>query len=134
MATILEAVGDYIAANTSAVLGTNLFLALMPETPDVMTCVYEASGDLPHFTMGADPWAIDRPSIQVTCRAGRGDYPLARDAAEAIRVLLGAVANQTLSGIHVLRISPQGSVNPLGEDDNQRPVVTANFECMVRYG
>jgi hypothetical protein len=133
MATLLEAVGDYLVANSFGVLGTNLFLAVMPDKPDDMTCVYEATGNIPQFTFGADPWAIDRPLIQVTCRAPRGDYPVARDRAELIRVLLGKVANQTLSGLHVLRISPQGSVNPIGEDDNQRPVVTVNFECMVRY-
>lgn len=133
MSTILEAVGDYLNSASVGVQGTNLFLAVMPETPDVCIAVYENAGNRPHFTMGSAPWAIDRPLIQVICRASRGDYPTARNTAESIRELLGAVTEQTLSGLPVMRIEPQGSVIPMGEDENQRPMVSANFECMVRY-
>ena len=82
--------------------------------------------------MGSAPFAIDRPLIQVICRSDRSDYPAARDKAESIRYLLGAVTEQTLSGVHVMRIESQGSIVPMGEDDNQRPMVSVNFECMVR--
>lgn len=130
--TILEAVGDYLAANGHGTLGTDLFLAVMPDEPDVMRCVYETGGGAPDQTMGPAAWAIDRPSLQVLCRAGRGDYPVARDEAEAIRLLLGAVVEQTLSGINVMRIAPSGGILPVGEDALGRPVVSINFECMVR--
>lgn len=133
MATILEAVGDYLNSASVGVQGTNMFLAVLPETPDTCIAIYENAGNRPEFTMGAAPWAIDRPLIQVICRAGRGDYPTARDKAEQIRALLGAVTEQTLSGIGVMRIEPQGSVMPMGEDENLRPMVSVNFECMVRY-
>jgi hypothetical protein len=132
MTTILEAVGDYLASASVGTLGTNLFLAVMPESPDAMVTVYENAGGSPVFTMGTAVVAIDRPVIQVICRATRGDYPTARDQAESIRQLLGAVVEQTISGITVMRIEPQGSVIPMGEDDNLRPMVSVNFECMVR--
>jgi hypothetical protein len=132
MTTILEAVGDYLASASVGTLGTNLFLAVMPESPDAMVTVYESAGGSPVFTMGAAVVAIDRPTIQVICRATRGDYPTARDQAESIRQMLGAVVEQTISGITVMRIEPQGSVIPMGEDDNLRPMVSVNFECMVR--
>lgn len=132
MATILEAVGDYLQAQGHGTLGASIFLSMMPETPDTLISVYENAGDPPMFTMGAAAWAIDRPTLQVICRATRGDYPTARDKAETIRALLGAVTEQTLSGINVMRISPQGSVIPMGEDENLRPMVSANYECMVR--
>lgn len=132
MATILEAVGDYLEAQSQGTLGTDLFLAVMPETPDACVAVYENAGNRPSFTMGSAPWAIDRPMIQVICRAARSDYPAARDKAEAVRALLGAVVDQTLSGVNVMRIEVQGSVIPMGEDENQRPMVSVNFECMVR--
>lgn len=131
MATILEAVGDYLVANGQGTLGTNIFLSVMPETPDALVAVYESVGDTPSFTMGGAAVAINRPVIEVICRASRGDYPTARDKAESIRNLLGAVAGQTLSGIQVLRMAPQGWLNPLGDDENLRPTVSVNFECMV---
>lgn len=131
MATILEAVGDYLVANGQGTLGTNIFLSVMPETPDALVAVYESVGDTPSFTMGGAAVAINRPVIEVICRASRGDYPTARDKAESIRNLLGAVVGQTLSGIQVLRMAPQGWLNPLGDDENLRPTVSVNFECMV---
>lgn len=134
MSTILESVGNYLAANGQGTLGTSIFLATMPETPDAMVAVYETAGQRPEFTMGSAPWAIDRPVLQVICRAGRQDYPVARDKAQSIRELLGVVVEQTLSGIHVMRIQSEGSVVPMGEDENLRPLVSVNFECMVRYG
>lgn len=132
MSTILEAVGDYLHSASVATLGTNLFLATMPETPDVMVTVYENTGNRPYFTMGAAATAIDRPLIQVICRASRQDYPTARDKAEQIRNLLGALTDVTVSGINIMRMEPQGSINPMGEDENLRPMVSVNFECMVR--
>ena len=133
MSTILEAVGDYLQTNGYGTQGTDIFLAVLPESPDACIAVYENVGNAPEFTMGSAPWAIDRPVIQVICRATRGDYPTARNQAEAIRALLGAVTNTTISTIPILRIESQGSVVPMGEDENQRPMVSANFECMVRY-
>lgn len=131
MATVLDSVGDYLAANGHGTLGSTLFLSVMPETPDAMVAVYESVGGTPSFTMGSAATAIDRPVIQVICRGVRGDYPGPRDKAQAIRALLGAVTDQTLSGIRVMRLSPQGALNPLGDDENLRPRVSVNFECMV---
>jgi len=132
MTTILEAIGDYLQSASVGTLGTNLFLAIMPETPDTLITVYENNGNRPYFTMGDAAIAVDRPVIQVICRAGRQDYPTARDKAQQIRSLLGAVTEQTVSGVSIMRIEPQGSVTPMGEDENLRPMVSINFECMVR--
>ena len=133
MTTILEALGDYLQSNDYGTQGTNIFLAVMPEKPDSCIAIYEATGNKPHFTMGIAPWAIDRPVIQVICRAARGDYPAARNTAESIRELLGAITDQTISGVPIMRVESQSSVSPMGEDENQRPMVSINFECMVRY-
>jgi hypothetical protein len=129
--TILEAVGTHLASNGHGTLGTNLFLAVMPDSPDVMTCVYETGGSPPDQVMGSSAWAIDRPSLQIIVRAGQGDYPTARDEAAAIRLLLSGITDQTLSGINVMRILPSGGLLPLGEDPLGRPMVSFNFDCMV---
>lgn len=132
MATILESVGDYLAAQGQGTLGASLFLAVMPETPDALVALYESSGLSPMETMGANAWVIDQPSIQVICRGARGDYPGARDKAQAIRALLASVTETSISGIHIMRIRSEGAVIPMGEDENGRPMVSANFQCQVR--
>lgn len=130
--TILEAVGDYLQAQAQGTLGTNLFLAVMPESPDSCVCVFETAGFAPQFTMGPAAVAVDQPGLQVICRAVRGDYPAARDKADAIRLLLGALLDTTVSGVNIMRIAPEGAVLPMGEDENGRPMVSVNFSCAVR--
>lgn len=131
MSTILEAIGTYLQAQGHGTQGESIFLGRMPTSPDACITVFEYGGAAPLFTMGAAATAVDRPSIQVMCRAGRDDYPSARDKAQSIRTLLGAVTGASLSGISVLRIEPIGSVNPLGPDENDRPLVTVNFQVHV---
>lgn len=132
MATILESIGDYLVTNSHGTLGVNLFLATLPESPDVCTAVYENSGTPPAFTMGNGGIAIDYPMIQVISRAEKEDYPTARDRVEAIRNLLASVTDVTISDVHILRIEPMGNVNLLGIDPKQRPLVSVNFRCLVR--
>jgi len=132
MATILEAIGDYLVTNSQGTLGTDIFLATLPESPDSCVAIYENSGSSPAFTMGSGGIVIDYPMIQIICRASREDYPTARDAAESIRVLLAQVLEQTISGVHIMRIEPMGSVNQLGVDPKYRPLISINFRCLVR--
>ena len=132
MATILESVGDYLVTNSQGTLGTRIFMATLPETPDAYVVVYENAGSSPTFTMGSGGIRIDYPMLQIICRAGREDYPTARDKAETIRVLLASVAGLSVSGVHITRIEPMGSVNMLGVDPKYRPLISVNFRCLVR--
>jgi hypothetical protein len=132
MATILESIGDYLVTNSHGTLGTSIFLGTLPESPDACVAVYENSGSSPAFTMGAGGIRIDYPMIQIICRAGREDYPSARDKADNIRILLASVLETTVSGVHIMRIEPMGSVNQLGVDPKYRPLISVNFRCLVR--
>lgn len=129
--TVLEAVGDYLVTHGHGTLGSTIFLTVMPESPDAIVCVYESGGQSPSLTLGAAAFATDRPSIQIICRAARNDYPTARNKAESIRTLLAGVVAQTISGIVILRIQASGSLIPMGEDENLRPMVSANFDCTI---
>lgn len=130
--TILEAVGNKLATDGLGTLGTNIFLSLMPDTPDVCLTVYEYSGLAPLDTFGASVTvALDRPSIQVMTRATRNDYVTARDKAVDVRNALAKVSNVTLSGINVLRIAPTSAINPIALDDKDRPLVVINFSVVV---
>ena len=140
MATILESIGDYLQNTSSAfgahasqgTLGTNLFLGVLPESPDACVAVYENAGSSPAFTMGTGGIVIDYPMIQIIARAAREDYPTARDKAENIRVLLASVLETSVSGVHIRRMEPMGSVNQLGVDPKYRPLISVNFRCLVR--
>jgi hypothetical protein len=131
-ATILEAVGSHIDANSATLtIGTNLFLGRMPETPDLCVAVYEYQGLAPMETFGAAGFVIDKPSIQVMVRATRDDYPTARNLAQDLRILLAAVSDTTINGLRVVRLASNGSVIPLGTDDLDRPRLVFNLDCFV---
>ncbi len=51
------------------------------------------------------------------------------DKAENIRVLLASVLEQTVSGVHIMRIEPMGSVNLLGVDPKY--LLTMNLQCLL---
>jgi hypothetical protein len=132
MATILESIGDYLVTNSYGTLGTNIFLQVMPETPDVCLAVYENSGSSPEFTMGSGGIVIDYPMLQIVSRAGREDYPTARDTADSIRNLLSSIIHVTISSVNIMRIEPMGAVNFIGVDNKYRPLVSVNYRCLVR--
>lgn len=131
MSTILESVGNYLAANGHGTLGTNLFLSRMPESPDVCVTVYENEGGIPDFTMGSSGAFMDEPAIQIIVRGAPETYATVQQEADSIRRLLSQVANQTLSGQYVLRIYPSGSLLPMGLDEMDRPLISVNFRAKL---
>ena len=132
MATALEALGSYIDTNNATLtIGTNLFLAKMPDSPDLCVCLYEYQGLAPLETFGATAFEVDRPSIQIVVRAGRDDYPTARDLADTLRTLVSGIRNVTAAGVTVMRVSSSGGLYPLGADQLDRPRVVFNLDCHV---
>jgi hypothetical protein len=103
----------------------------MPDTPDVCVCVYEYQGVAPIETFGNKAIEIDRPSVQIAVRAGRDDYPAARDLADTLRTLVAGMTNVSVGGVTVMRVSSSGGLYPLGADQLDRPRVVFNLDCHV---
>ena len=76
--SVLEDAADHLEDNGLGTVGTDIFLSVLPQSPDVCTALFEYAGSAPKETMGT---MLARPRLQVVCRAGRDDYPTARDAA-----------------------------------------------------
>lgn len=128
---ILEALGDYLNGKEGLTQGTNLFLAKMPDSPDVCVTIYEYEGLEPIGNFGNTAYAIDRPRIQIVVRASRDDYPTARDKAKAVRDLVGNLTDVTISNTRILRVASIGATIPLGLDDKDRPRIATNFQVFV---
>lgn len=129
--TLVEAVGSYLQTNSMGVLGTSMFVGLLPSAPDACIAIYEGDAGAPLETAGSAATAVERVELRVVVRASRDDYATARDKALTIRSLLAGITEQTLSGIRVLRISAQTWVIPAGNDDNDRPHFTVRFLAHV---
>jgi hypothetical protein len=122
----VEALAGHLATNGRGTSGTDLFVSMMPDKPDVCRALIEGEGTGPVEVMSPGI-AVETPTLQVLVRAGRDDYPAARDEALAIRAVLLAITDQTIAGVRFLRVRPSGYINPLGKDDDDRPIVSANF-------
>lgn len=114
-----------VAASLSLTLGTNLFCFEEPDSPDACVTIYDTGGAEPHPT-----YVYLKPTIQVRVRGAQmgSKWTAAYTLAEGIRDALHGVNNQTVGGTKYIQIFAQGDMFSLGADDNNRPVLTINFE------
>ena len=128
---ILEALADRLTSASVATVGTNLFIGLMPNSPDVCAALYEYAGSAPLEVLVDNNATLERPSVQVMVRASRNDYPTARNLIENIRNTLTEITNETISGVTFLRVNQNSSINAVGTDENDRPVFTLSLMTVV---
>lgn len=129
--SVLESVGDRLDGRGFAELGVDLFLSRMPDKPDNCITLYEYDGGPPMQTLGPIGIALDRVRIQVMARGARDRYPEVRNRMLAIRLDLGSITDEVISGYRILRASPQGYPTLMGYDDNNRFRLVFNLELTV---
>lgn len=128
---ILEALADRLTSASVATVGSNLFIGLMPDQPDVCLAIYEYAGSPPLEVLSDNDATLERPSVQVMARATRNDYPTARELIKDARDVLTAIANQEISGVTFLRVNQNSAINAVGTDDNDRPIFTLSLMTVV---
>jgi len=128
---MLEALADRLQTASVATPGVNLFIGLMPNSPDVCVALYEYAGEQPLEVMVDNAATLERPSVQVMARATRNDYPTARQLIEDVRDTLTAITNEEISGVTFLRVNQNSSINAVGTDDNDRPLFTLSLMTVV---
>lgn len=128
---MLEALADKLNSASVATTATNLFIGLMPSSPDACVALYEYAGSPPIEVMVSNDATLERPSVQVITRAGRNDYPTARTLIENVRNTLTGITDETVSGVRFLRVNQISSINALGVDDNDRPRFSLSLQIVV---
>lgn len=126
---ILESLADRLTSASVATVGTNLFIGLMPSTPDLCVALYEYAGAPPLEVMRDNTATLERPGVQVLVRAGRNDYPAARSLMEAVRDSLTGITDETISGVRFLRVAALSAINATGTDDKDRPQFTLSLQA-----
>lgn len=124
---ILDALGAFLQTQGQGTVATNIFLARMPDAPDACVTLYENQGIGPDYTFGAGVKAIDHQRVRIYCRAERNDYPTARAKAEAVRAIVGAVRNTTLSGVAIMCILSTSELYPLQRDGDDRAIIGCDY-------
>lgn len=128
---ILEALADKLNSASVAITGTNMFIGLMPDDPDVCLSLYEYAGSQPLEVLRDNNATLERPSVQVLVRATRNDYPSARALIESARDTLTGITDETISNVRFLRVSALSSINAVGMDDNERPMFTLALQAVT---
>ena len=129
---LLDALGARLATDAVGVVGTTIFLGYMPDTPDACVAVFEGKGNGPEQMFGSSIFSIDRPSVRVMCRAARNDYPAARALAVAARASLGAIRDETISGVNLMCVMSTSEPYPMRIDGKERSMFGVDFVAWVK--
>lgn len=121
---LLPEISAYIIANATGFSSTNLFLHQYHSgAPDTLVVLRESGGAPPTYDFNGV--TFERPSFQVVTRAAA--YTTARTNANRIYTLLSSVENSTLSGTYYNRITPNQSPFDVGEESDERALVSCNY-------
>lgn len=126
--SFINSIADYIQTNNLGTKGTNLFIGFMPSNATLQTVLTEYAGTTVETLRNGI--ALKKSSLQVKTHGAEGDYATPRTRIQNIQNLLVAIQDQTISGLRIIRVLPLGTINALGQNDNQEFEFTANFEVI----
>ena len=111
-----------------ATTGWGIYIHREPESPpDSTITIYETGGEDPN-----PKWLLDFPSVQVRVRGDKGGYVAAKaKATEILDALLGW-PSQVLNGDTWVAVNQIGGINPIGDDDNDRPLFSLNYGLIIQ--
>lgn len=107
-------------------LGTNLFLSLLPESPDTCMGVFENAGVAPVYTFGAT--SVTRPELQIIIR--NPSYETGRSDSQELFEIFVDLAETTVNNKVYHRIEPISLPALTNRDDNGRALFSMNFAVM----
>jgi len=128
---LLDDIGAKVVADTSATaVGTDVFLSLLPDLPDVAIGIVESSGLPPVRTMGnPGPPDVEVASFQITVRGAVDDYASARTTANEIYRVFASAGEETINTVRYLNFEALTSPFSAGYDANERPLIICNYTC-----
>ena len=124
----IVAIADKIASEGLGTGGTDLFIGFQPPHASLQSLLTEYTGDV--METQSEGVAIYKSSLQVMTCGEPEDYATPRTRIGAIYDALVAITDETISGVRFLRVRPVGTINSLGQNDNQAFEFTANFEVV----
>lgn len=132
-----KAVVDILVAKSlgtfnSGVDSTHLCIGHLPATPDFVVLVNHTGGAAPYPHL-----ALDEPSVQIMVRGSKNGYAAAKARMIAIKngllgmasILVGNTGGY--NGDTYRACTMISDITYLGQDDNTRPIFSANFSFIV---
>lgn len=124
---LLDDIADHLASSLTLIVGADIFMGEVPDSPDSCIIIIPYGGLPPQHTMGTDH-AIRKPRFQVVCRGERDDFQAPMTTANSV---YGALhfKETTINSTRYLRCEAIDEPNPLRRDDNERWEITCNYEA-----
>lgn len=128
--SILGDLGDRLTSQAVATQGTDLFLGILPSTPDEVTALLLGPGGPPTRAMGAGPGnaLVERPHVQCLGRSARGDGALKR--AQDVFFALDGLGALKINSVQYLSVVALQSPFEVGRDEAGRYLYSVNFEVV----
>jgi hypothetical protein len=118
-----------VAESLSLVFATNLFIAREPETPSIVTTIFDVPGSSPQLTLKkGEDYFYDSIQIRVRHTSYLTGYTLAKN----IRAALHGRAGETWSSTYYSVIICLNGPFLLEWDDNNRCIFIVNFNIQRR--
>ena len=123
--SLASEIGAYLEAQNIGAVGTDVFLTLLPDTPDTVVAIIPYPGLPPEDTFQTpNVWIYPRFQVLVRNR----DYVPAYAKTLAIFQVLN-FGESVLSGIHYMRCRPLQSEALIDSDANGRIILRMNYEA-----
>lgn len=100
--------------------GTNLFIAVMPNSPDNAVLINDYTG------MGQDRHGLEIPNLQIICR--NNVYNTGYEMIKNIKYFLHEKVNETINGARYISIMNISDIGFLGHDSKNRFQWSTNFQ------
>jgi len=113
------------SAEIDFILGTNLFVGLLPDlSSGICTCLFESAGMTP------EPNDIRQPSIQILTRGIQGGYIPAYSEIETICNIFHELTNETINSTRYIQIRKINDITHVGNDEKGRPIFSCTLSAM----
>ena len=129
---LIDDVADVVSSGGAGTVGTTIFKGILPDLPDACVAVMESGGFPPVHTMNANPGTavVERPRVQIVCRAARDDYEAARTKAHDVMKLLDGLGERSVNGTTYKWIAAVQSPFLMGRDENGRVLISTNYDVV----
>jgi hypothetical protein len=117
----IKDLADYLVANASMTMGTNLFAGILPEADGTITALMDTGGTSP------EPTDIENPTVQVLVRARKGRYQDAYAQMRIVLEVLHRLSNTTINDTVYIVIWKLTEILNVGEDKRGRPILSCNL-------
>jgi hypothetical protein len=130
MSTHLEVVNHLISNGVGTALGTDWFIQLLPDRPNVCQGIFPNGGPPPVRDIGSSTWSREFPTVQLRFRGAPGDTEEPRVRAQAAYEAVALIMATTLDGTFYYVGQALQSPFMLEKDDADRAVwvFNAGFE------